>query len=83
MGRINYENLYQRFQLGNVDRIQFLNFKNKAMEYKKSRKLIKLHFLEFLRSAKLFYLFITCNWLDARWQESFHVTLARTMKILL
>ena len=30
-----------------------------------------------------YYLFITCNWVDTRWQGSLHVTLARTMKILL
>ena len=29
------------------------------------------------------YLFITCNWVDTRGQESLHVTLAWTMKILL
>ena len=30
-----------------------------------------------------YYLIITCNWVDTRWQQSLHVTLARTMKILL
>ena len=30
-----------------------------------------------------YYLFITCNSVDTRWQQSLHVTLARTMKILL
>ena len=30
-----------------------------------------------------YYLFITCSWVDTRWQESLHVTLAQTMKILL
>ena len=29
------------------------------------------------------YLFITCNWVDTRWQEPLHVTLSRTVKILL
>ena len=30
-----------------------------------------------------YYLFITCNWVDTRWQQLLHVTLARTVKILL
>jgi hypothetical protein len=35
------------------------------------------------RELHFIYLFITCNWVDTRWQESLHVTLARTTKILL
>ena len=31
----------------------------------------------------LFYVFITCNWVDTRWQGSLQVTLARTMKFYL
>ena len=30
-----------------------------------------------------YYLFFTCNWVDTRWLGSLHVTLARTIKILL
>ena len=30
-----------------------------------------------------YYLFITCNWVDTRWQEALHITLAWTMEILL
>ena len=41
------------------------------------KKLLLLLLLLFI------YLFITCNWLDTQWQQSLHVTLARTMKILL
>ena len=37
----------------------------------------------FFNYCYYYYLFITCNWVDTRWQQSLHVTLARPMKILL